>query len=111
MVSQENPWSGLNVTAAVTVQHPIEKKNIFVSIYVHKTYFFPPWSNEETFWGLQNLDGMDKKNIKTINTDNNNVTTLQLHVMGNKDIDLIEGKQDVKSSTGMTPNAIFIYIF
>lgn len=61
--------------------------------------------------GLQNLDRMDKKNLKIINTDNNNVSTLQLHVMGNKDIDLIEGKQDVKSSTGMTPNAIFIYIF
>lgn len=29
--------------------------------------------------------------------------------MGNKDSDLIEGKQDVKSSNGMTPNANFIY--
>lgn len=66
------------------------------------------WGN---LLGLQNLDRMHKKNVKTINTDNNNVTTLQLHVMGNKDIDLIEGKQEVKSSTGMTPNAIFIYIF
>lgn len=66
------------------------------------------WGN---LLGLQNLDGMHKKNVKTINTDNNNVTTLQLHVMGNKDIGLIEGKQDVKSSTGMTPNAIFIYLF